>query len=209
MGESARESVATRDRLVTAAIRLFGAHGIEATSLRALTEAAGANIAAVNYHFRSKEGLLRAAVEATMRQVNERRRARLDGFEAGPRPPSAADIVRAFVEPGLDLGGDGARFIGRMLGEPDPRVRQVFADQVDPVEGRYLAALGAALPDRSPQDVRFAYTGMLGLLALHQSGAFTSVTWSTGAPADPDGDTERLIAFITAGALAATAAPPE
>ncbi|XVV06688.1 TetR/AcrR family transcriptional regulator [Actinosynnema sp. CA-248983] len=197
--------MSTRERLITTAIRLFGECGIEATSLRALTEAAGTNIASVNYHFGSKEGLLRAVVDETMRVVNEHRRARLDELEARQVPPSVGDIVRAFVEPGLALGEDRARFVGRVLSEPDPRIRQLFAEQVDPVEGRYLAAMGRALPDRAPEDVRFAYVSMLGLLGIHQSGAFVSVRWSSSTPSSGDGDGERLIAFITAGVLATTA----
>jgi AcrR family transcriptional regulator len=166
----------TRDRLIQTAIELFGERGIGATSLRALTEAAGTNIAAVNYHFRSKEGLLRAVIDETMRVVNEERRRRLDGLES----PTVAELVRAFVEPGLSPERAVARFLGRVISEPDPRIRQLFAEQVAPVEGRYEAALG-----------RFPYACMIGLLAVHQTGAF---------PALDDG--ERLIEFITAGVVA-------
>lgn len=170
----------TRDRLIETAIELFGERGIGATSLRALTEAAGTNIAAVNYHFRSKEGLLRAVVDETMRSVNDDRRRRLDELEAAADPPTIAALVRAFVEPGLSPDPSAARFIGRVLSEPDPRIRQLFAEQVGPVEGRYEAALGS-----------FPYACMLGLLAVHQSGAFSALD-----------DGERLIEFITAGVVA-------
>jgi AcrR family transcriptional regulator len=188
--------------VITAAVRLFGEFGIEATSLRALTEAAGANIAAVNYHLRSKEGLLRAVVDETMRAVNDERRVRLDDLEAEPGPPPVPAIVRAFVEPGLTLDEASARFVGRVLSEPNPQVRQVFAEQVDPVEGRYLVALGRALPKLSEDGVRFAYTSMVGLLGIHQSGAFASVSWAASSPSGSADDTERLIAFVTAGILA-------
>jgi AcrR family transcriptional regulator len=208
---AADEQTPTRDRLIATAIRLFGDRGIEATSMRALTDAAGTNIASVNYHFRSKEGLLRAVIDATMRAVNDARRRRLDELEAAPEMPSVTDLVRAFVEPGLALGQDGtavARFIGRVISEPSSRIRQIFADQVQPVEGRYLAALGRALPDRDEDDVRFAYASMLGLLGVCQSGALTQMNTAAGprtaTPSATSADTERLIAFITAGTLAAT-----
>jgi len=201
----------TRDRLIDTAVRLFGERGIEATSLRALTEAAQTNIAAVNYHFGSKEGLLRAVINQTMQVTNRERGRRLDELEAAPGSPSVAALVRAFVEPGADLleghGADVARFIGRMVSEPDPRARQIFAEQVDPVEGRYLIALGRALPGLDDDGIRFAYTSMLGLLGLHQSGAFAVVEWPqlTGSRAGSSGDAdrERLVAFITGGILAA------
>jgi len=47
----------TQDRLLNAAEKLFAEHGISETSLRAITTEAQANLAAVNYHFHSKEGL--------------------------------------------------------------------------------------------------------------------------------------------------------
>ncbi|MCG5214608.1 TetR family transcriptional regulator [Streptosporangium soli] len=212
---AAQQMGSTRERLIESAVRLFGERGIEATSLRMLTEAARTNIAAVNYHFGSKDGLLRAVIDRTMQAINGERRRRLDAFESEPQPPSVAALVRAFVEPGASLldghgqsGPDVARFIGRMLGEPDPKVRQVFADQVDPVEGRYLTALGRALPDLDEDAVRFVYTSMLGLLSLHQSGTFTALEWpqrqSPGPRENPSrtADLERLIAFITGGILA-------
>jgi len=209
---TAREGTSTRERLVETAVRLFGERGITATSLRALTEAAGTNIASVNYHFGSKEALLRAVVEQTMHAVNDERRRLLDELESAPEPPTLAALVRAFVEPGLDLtdGRHVARFIGRVVGEPDPQVRQIFADQVHPVEGRYLAALGRALPDLDEDRVRFAFANMLGLLGLHQSGAFTEVRWpqhpaATSQTGPAEG--EWLVAFITGGILAISPSP--
>ncbi|HVN28216.1 MAG TPA: CerR family C-terminal domain-containing protein [Candidatus Binataceae bacterium] len=53
----------TRVRLLEAALKIFGELGFEGASTRALAEAAGANLAAIPYHFGSKEGLYRAAAE--------------------------------------------------------------------------------------------------------------------------------------------------
>jgi AcrR family transcriptional regulator len=53
----------TRQRLIEAALRIFGEYGFEGASTRALADAAGANLAAIPYHFGSKEGLYRAAAE--------------------------------------------------------------------------------------------------------------------------------------------------
>ena len=47
----------TRERILDAAERLFAAHGFSGTSVRDITDAAGANLGAINYHFRSKEEL--------------------------------------------------------------------------------------------------------------------------------------------------------
>jgi AcrR family transcriptional regulator len=162
--------------------------------------------------FGSKQGLFQAVVDRAMGPVNDERRRRLDAIEARNQRASVADLVRAFVEPGLELtgrhgerGAAVARFIGRVICDPDPRIRQLFAVQVDPVEGRYLAALRRALPHRDDDAVRIAYTTMLGLLGLHQSGALATMLGprppdNAAAEADPRIG-ERLIAFITAGIL--------
>ncbi|WP_179118187.1 hypothetical protein [Saccharothrix sp. ALI-22-I] len=104
------------------------------------------------------------------------------------------------VEPGQLAGR------GRVLFDPSPRIRQLFADQVDPVEGRYLDALCDALPEQDTDTILFGYTSMLALLAAQQAATFAEVRWrhSAGRPhsSDPDsrgGAGERLIAFLTAG----------
>ncbi|HZX02322.1 TetR family transcriptional regulator [Kribbella sp.] len=190
----------TRERLLNVAEQRFGEGGYEGTSLRAITVAAAANIAAVNYHFGSKEALLRAAVARAMAPVNAERRRRLDQLEAAG-DPTAEQLVRAFVEPGLELvlrrgerGAVVARFIGRIAFDPSRRIRELYAAESDPVESRYLAALRRALPDATPDAVAFGYLNMQGLLALHQSQAL-----SPSPDAENPGNlAEALVAFLVA-----------
>ncbi|GAA1591986.1 TetR/AcrR family transcriptional regulator [Kribbella sancticallisti] len=198
----------TRERLLNIAEQRFGEGGYEGTSLRAITVAAAANIAAVNYHFGSKEALLRAAVARAMAPVNTERRRRLDQLEAKGQP-TAEQLIRAFVEPGLDLvlrrgerGPVVARFIGRVAFDPSRRIRELYAAESDPVEARYLAALQAALPRAAPESVAFGYVNMLGLLALHQSQALSRAPGAETADLDAGEDAgklaENLIAFLVA-----------
>ncbi|WP_427889007.1 TetR/AcrR family transcriptional regulator [Kribbella sp. GL6] len=190
----------TRERLLNVAEQRFGEGGYEGTSLRAITVAAAANIAAVNYHFGSKEALLRAAVSRAMAPVNAERRRRLDQLETAGEP-TAEQLIRAFVEPGLDLvlrrgerGAVVARFIGRIAFDPSRRIRELYAAESDPVESRYLAALQRALPQATPDAVAFGYLNMQGLLALHQSQAL-----SPAPGAEPSGNlAERLVTFLVA-----------
>ncbi|MFD5321568.1 TetR/AcrR family transcriptional regulator [Streptomyces sp. NPDC127098] len=193
----------TKSRILDAAEELFGDHGYAATTLRAVTEAAGANVAAVNYHFGSKEGLLRAVVRRAMESVNAERERRLDELTAAGTPPGVGDLVRTFVGTGASLvrrhgprGPRVARFVGRVVCEPDPRIRRIFADEVSPVEGRYRTALAAALPELPADEVTFRYRAMIGLLALHQSGTLTGLSPDT-SPTGPETDTERLITLLT------------
>jgi AcrR family transcriptional regulator len=193
----------TRERLLNIAEQRFGEGGYEGTSLRAITVAAAANIAAVNYHFGSKEALLRAAVARAMAPVNTERRRRLDQLEA-LGPPTVEQLIRAFIEPGLDLilrrgerGPVVARFIGRVAFDPSRRIRELSSVEADPVEARYLAALQAALPRAAPESVAFGYVNMLGLLALHQSQALSRAAEAEQVE-DPGRLAEDLIAFLVA-----------
>ena len=205
----------TKNRILDAAEELFGERGFAGTSVRAVTAAADANVAAVRYHFGSKEGLVRAVAGRATAPVNEARLESLCELEASGRDGDAAALVRAFVVPGADLvRGHGergpyvARFIGRVLSDPDGDVRRLFAAQVDPVEGRYLTALTRALSRLPEDEVAFRYRAMVGLLALHQTGALTDL--ATARPASGDGaqDAERLVAMITAMFLAPPAREP-
>ncbi|MFI6287799.1 TetR/AcrR family transcriptional regulator [Streptomyces sp. NPDC051018] len=214
----------TRERILDAAIGLFGERGYAATSLRAVTEAADANIAAVNYHFGSKEGLLRAVIDRAIGPVNTERERILDQLVSRGGTPAAEDLVRAFAETGATLasvreqdarGAEVARFMGRVMFEPDPAVRRIFADEVSPVEGRYLEALVDALPALPREEVVFRYRTMVGLLALHQTGALDDLSVPAGLPAadggsdtgaapgsgsgsEADDRTARLVSAVTA-----------
>jgi AcrR family transcriptional regulator len=189
--------------LLNVAEQRFGEGGYEGTSLRAITVAAGANIAAVNYHFGSKEALLRAAVARATSPVNTERRRRLEQLEAAgsPRPE---ELIRAFVEPGLELvlrrgerGAVVARFIGRIAFDPSRRIRELFAAESDPIESRYLAALQRALPQASPDAVAFGFVNMQGLLALHQSQTLVPAPGAVGAD-DPGKLAANLVTFLVA-----------
>ncbi|MDA8368368.1 MAG: TetR family transcriptional regulator [Nocardiopsaceae bacterium] len=180
------------------------------TSVRAVTDAAAANVAIVRYHFGSKEGLVRAVADRAMAPVNDARLDMLEGLHASGHGADVASLVRAFVLPSVDLvrrhgerGPHVARFLGRVTSEPGGEVRRLFAEQVDPVEGRYLVALTQALAQLPEGEVAFRYRAMVGLLALQQTGALMDLAVPRPPErADDDRDTERLVAVITAMFLA-------
>jgi hypothetical protein len=145
-------------------------------------------------------------VARAMGPVNAERRRRLDQLEAGA-PPTPEALIRAFVEPGLELvlrrgerGAVIARFIGRIAFDPSRRIRELYAVESEPIEKRYLAALQQALPKASPEAVAFGYLNMLGLLALHQSQALSPTPGAAGAgdTADPGELVENLVTFLVA-----------
>ena len=109
-------------------------HGFEGTSMRLLTAKAGVNLAAVNYHFGSKDALIEAVFRRRLDPMNAARIAELDRLEkeaGGTAARAATQIIRAFVGASLrmieDARGGGRNFIrllGRTYTEPaeaDPR----------------------------------------------------------------------------------------
>ena len=98
-------SADTKTRILDAAERLFVEHGFEATSLRSLTSAAGVNLAAVNYHFGSKEELFQAVLTRRLDPMNQERIELLERIEreAVGRAPSCEKILFAMLIPALKL----------------------------------------------------------------------------------------------------------
>ncbi|MFG3259798.1 TetR/AcrR family transcriptional regulator [Streptomyces sp. NPDC048172] len=213
---TSRSSAATRERLLDAAEALFAERGFTGTSLRAATERAGANVAAVNYHFRSKEGLLRAVITRAVGPMNQRRRQLLDKLEEDDTTPTIEQLVHAFVSTGIHLiptpnettdpttahhehGEHTARFIGRVISDPSPQMRTIFSDEVRDVEGRYKEAVIRALPHLPRNEAVLRHTAMIGLLGLWQSGALLDLNPNEN-PSEDSPDTEtRLITYLVAG----------
>src|ERR1041384_6777592 len=71
----------TRTRILDAAEELFMQHGFEGTSMRLLTAKAGVNLAAVNYHFGSKDALIEALFRRRLDPMNAARIAELERLE--------------------------------------------------------------------------------------------------------------------------------
>src|SRR5882762_11783567 len=88
-------SADTKTRILDAAEHLFMEHGFEATSLRQLTSAASVNLAAVNYHFGSKEELFQAVLTRRLDPMNQERIVLLTKLEsgAGDRPIACERIL--------------------------------------------------------------------------------------------------------------------
>src|SRR5881394_149494 len=101
----------TKTRILDAAESLFMEHGFEATSLRQLTAAAGVNLAAVNYHFGSKEELFQAVLTRRLDPMNHERIELLARLErdAGDKPIACERILAAMLTPALRLARDERR----------------------------------------------------------------------------------------------------
>ena len=199
---------ATRDALLDAAETLFARHGVDATSLRRITGEAGANLASVNYHFGSKEGLVRAVLSRRLGPLNRERIERLDRCLAEAEgPPPVAGIVRAFAEPPLEMmrrepaGHDFARLVMRTFTEPEPRLRGAVMEQFAEVVERFTDALGRALPHLPPAEIHWRFHFVVGAMVHTLGLGFLLERFSGGIcdPSDVEGTLDRLVAFAVGG----------
>src|SRR6185312_12842639 len=101
-------SISTKEKILNAAEKLIAEQGYAATSLRSIIAEAGVNLAAVHYHFHSKEALLEAVILRRAVPANQERLALLDRFEkeAGGNPIPLERVIEAFVAPTLHISSD-------------------------------------------------------------------------------------------------------
>lgn len=194
---------ATRKALLDAAEALFASEGYAATSLRQLTARAGANLAAVHYHFGSKEALAKALLERTIAPINAERLRRLDALEAGGGEPEPRAILLAFLEPVLRSGSAAGlcRVFGRILAEQPPFLRGFLRGQFGLVASRFVAALGQALPHLSERDLWWRLHFVVGAMAhtLQHATELAHLTDGLCDATDIDTILDQLVAFAAGG----------
>ena len=207
---AAAEPADTRDRILDAAECLFVEHGFEATTLRMITAAARANLAAVNYHFGSKEALVEEVFRRKLAALNALRLAELDRIEAaaGGAAGKPRQIVEAFfgvaIRMAADADGGGRSFmqlLGRAYTEPTEFVRSFLATEYAPVIARYKAAFFKALPEVPTEEFLWRFHFMQGALAYAVSGADVLNVLDAGRLDATDGEAlyARLMSFLIGG----------
>jgi AcrR family transcriptional regulator len=93
----AAEEKTTRDKLLEAAERLFLKKGYEGVSIRDITDSAGANVAAINYHFGGKENLYREFFRLKASLKAQEVIAKLKAAIAEDDPPDMRKVVSTYV----------------------------------------------------------------------------------------------------------------
>lgn len=210
-----RQASDTKLRILDAAEDLYIEFGYEAMSLRQITSRAEVNLAAVNYHFGSKETLLQAMLSRRLDRLNEERLALLTRAEATwPSPQLTCEhVLGAMFIPALaishhrDIGGPAfLRLLGRVYADPSPFIRDYLQRHYAPVFERFFEAFAHALPELPRQELgwrlHFALQALSGVLASTD----TSRLIDTFAQGQPMGDLQ-VVARLTALMVAALKAP--
>jgi len=210
IGVGRRRNV-TKDRILDAAESLFMEHGFEATSLRAITAAAGANLASVNYHFGSKEVLFQAVLTRRLDPMNQERLDLLTRLEREAEPDALPcdRILSAMFIPALKLARDPARggknflrLLGRAYADPAPFIRRFLAEQYATMIARFKAAFARALPELPKKELSWRLHFIMGALSYTLAGTDALRLIAELTPAETGNDEallHRLAPFLLAG----------
>ena len=160
----------TQQRLIEAAGELFAEKGFKETTVRDISEHAGANLAAVNYHFGDKEKLYEGVVCSIINRIKEE--FPIDkGFEEATSPE---ERLLAFVRNLLYRFGDPDRpaWQGALLAaermNPRPVVLSIMHEEILKTHSLLASIITDLLgPDAAADDIALCYASVMGQLMFH------------------------------------------
>lgn len=200
----------TATRILDAAEVLFVEFGFEATSLRMITQRAAVNLAAVNYHFGSKEVLYQGVVSRRLAPYNQECLDELRQAQTGADGAlSVADVVGAFLRPAIRLAKDPARggiifirLMSRAFAEPHDALREMLPKLYSDVLDCYQGALAKALPHLSAHEVLWRLQFAMGTIFYAFAGNDVTRMMSlhnVPGARDPQEIVRQLLPYVVAG----------
>ena len=203
-------TVDTKTLILDAAEVLFVKKGFEGASLRSVVAKADVNIAAVHYHFGSKESLIQAVLARRLEPINRERLERL-AILRKDKPKGELqleDVLRALFEPALRMAGSGApgsndivRLIGRIFSEPSHSLQMFLRERFREVFDNFTSAFREILTDLPDLDFYWRIHFMLGAMCHTLCDRERPVLLSGGVcdVESQDEVLEQLVAFVAGG----------
>lgn len=198
-----------KQRILDTAERLFARHGFYGVSVRDITEAAGVDVALVNYHFGSKRELFAAVFQRRAEMLNPERLARLEEVRRAALPgvPSLEDIINSFTYPLLERsarGGPGWKSYFALVAQVNnsPEWGPVLMTQYfDPLVERLIGALREALPECPLREIYWGYQFLTGALTITfaETGRIDKLSGGLCKSSDLDSVHLRLPPYVAAG----------
>ena len=201
----------TKERILDSAERLFAKKGLKHTSVRDITSEANAHLAAVNYHFRSKDGLLKEVVQRRIVPLNRERLRLLERASRryGKESVPIETTLHALLAPAIKLYFEKPHFLkvaGQIVSDPDDQVYKIFLLHFQDVFSGFKEVFTASLPHMEQEEIMWRIHFLMGAMIHtwtnhsgleHLSGGVCSLR-------DEEETLNRLIAFCAAGLKAPT-----
>jgi AcrR family transcriptional regulator len=201
----------TKEKILDTAERLIGEHGYAGTSLRHIIAQAGVNLAAVHYHFGSKEDLLDAVVARKAAPVNDARLAWLERVEAeaGSGTLEVEKVLESFFLPTVEVAIRNPGFVrlmGQMLAEG--MMPRIVEKHFQATGLRFVGALRRAVPELPQEELMWRIHFMVGAMAhtMCRAPIFPELA---GDVANMEPRLKRLVTFLAAGFRAAATGSEE
>jgi TetR/AcrR family transcriptional regulator, regulator of cefoperazone and chloramphenicol sensitivity len=159
-----RPSEYTRERILKTAVRLFAERGYEATSVRTLAANARVNQAAINYHFKTKDGLYREVLRTAIHALTEHQLSHAQETRAMPRERALSEFVRQQLRP-LSARDDVSRYIHILNWEavrPTAVYRKLFSEEAAPFLGFAVDLMRRFMPDADQPTLIMAAIWLVG-----------------------------------------------
>ncbi|SMD00320.1 transcriptional regulator, TetR family [Desulfocicer vacuolatum DSM 3385] len=204
----------TKNKILDVGERLFAQNGYDRTSLREITAKAGVNLAAVSYHFGSKDKLFEAILKRRITPLNEIREHRMHRViktaKARHTLPSVEELLLAFIEPTLEFidntpeSLDFFIIVNRCTMESNGVERNCFIKLMQPTLMKFYHPLCESLPRLSKEVVFMRFMFAIGsmvhtirmLKMMNQNPEKNTVI---PHKVDLSVITEELIKFVTSG----------
>lgn len=200
----------TKSRILEAAKTLFARHGLEKASMRLICSEAGVNIASINYHFGSKENLIKEIFVRLVIPIDLECNRLLEQakMQSGGAPVPIKDLVRAFLSPWFEFKKQHPEFIvafGQFYSGQDKPNNQYFRDLVlakaKEVHIFFIEAVCEAIPKTPRQDIlmRVNLAVTTGVSVLMNNWLTDSLENLSGMPITDDILLEYMASFIEFG----------
>ena len=201
----------TRDRILDAAEALFVEHGFEGTSMRVITRSAQANLAAVNYHFGSKDALIQAVFMRFLGPFCLRLEGELDRLEG--RSASLEELLEMVVREAFavarEIGSELTvfmRLLGMAVRQHQRELQAFLGGLYGRALRRYLRRLQEAVPDIAPLELFWRAHFMLGAATYSMAGIQLlrdNVQLCFGVDTSAEQVLDLMVPFMAAGMRAA------
>lgn len=200
----------TKDKIMDVAERLFADHGFAATSLRQITAEADVNLAAVNYHFRSKEALLSAVIERRLGPINKRRMELLDEMEtrSSSGQLDLKEAVLAFMRPAFEAKSAKSdeikhfpRLMARVMAEPGEWSAPVLLPALHQITSRFIPIFERAMGVKDRALVLWGAQFGIGCMTrcLIAPEFIHTITGQEPQTESPEQILDRLVCFVVGG----------
>ena len=159
-----RPSEFTRERILKTAARLFAERGYDATSIRILATKARVNQAAINYQFKSKDGLYREVLREAIHALTEHQLSHAQETRAMPRERALGEFVRQQLRP-LSARDDVARYIHILNWEavrPTAVYRKLVGEEAAPFLGFAVDLMRRFMPGPDQSTLIMAAIWLVG-----------------------------------------------